>query len=102
MHVGVHIVTFVCAVNTNMNKVVTGIVLCLITAGCVDATRTIPVINIEQRPINIPVEQIEKERTLLVVPVERSNLPPPTNKPIVNQKPFNDTVLRDWKTNNYR
>lgn len=102
MHVGVHIVTFVSVVNTDMNKIIIGIVLCLTTAGCVDATRTIPVINVEQRPINISVEQIEKERTLLVVPVESSTLPMPASKPTTNQKPFNDTVLRDWKTHNYK
>lgn len=77
--------------------------------ACANATRTFPVPTIEQRSINLfPNDQIEyKERPLLVVPVDRQNLPPPVEpKPVVQTSrtvPSNhkDPVIETWKKNNH-
>lgn len=83
--------------------------LALLTSGCANATRTIPVPVIEHQTMpSFDTEGIT-ERKRLSVPQDRSYLPPPVEAaplPPVPQrpersKPYQDPVLRDIQRNNY-
>jgi hypothetical protein len=66
------------------------IILCgLVLAGCSDATRTIPILVLEERTISGDVP-----RAPLVVPPDYRNPKLPL--------PKEDTVLKDWKKNNFK
>ena len=71
-----------------MNKVIslTFISTVLLLAGCADATRTVPVIVVEERTIS-------GDRPSLVIPPDYRN-------PTLPQ-PKEDTVLRDYQKNNF-
>ena len=83
------------------------IFLTLGLSACADATRTIPVLSIEQRSINIVEKDQYRERQYLVVPVDRKYLPPPVEaKPLPQiqhrlPKNYKDPVIENWKKNNY-
>jgi len=77
-------------------------------AGCANATRTVPVLVVEDRPISIiddrhqVVEQNAidyHEQPRSVVTVDSTYLPPlPPPRPM---QPHNDSVLREIKKNNF-
>jgi hypothetical protein len=74
-----------------MKKILISTFISVSLAGCSDATRTLPVLVVEERPIGSIVYQ---ERPPLVVPPDYRNpkLPPPKE----------DMVLKEWKKNNFR
>lgn len=83
------------------------IFLTLELIACADATRTIPVLSIEQRSINVVEKDQYQERQYLVVPVDRKYLPPPVEinplpqAKILLPKNYKDPVIENWKNNNY-
>ena len=88
----VYIVTNASVVNGNeMKKILISTFIGVSLAGCSDATRTLPVLVVEERPIGSIVYE---ERAPLVVPPDHRNPRLPT--------PKEDTVLREWKKNNFR
>ena len=63
----------------------------LVLSGCASETkRTLPVLVWEDRPLH----ELYRERPPLVVPPDHKN-------PKLNP-PREDTVLKDWKKNNFR
>lgn len=71
-----------------MKKIITIGILGLTLTACSDATRTVPVLVLDERTISGDVP-----RSPLVIPPDYRNpsLPPPKEDP----------VLKDWKKNNY-
>lgn len=74
--------------------------------ACANATRTIPVPTIEQRSINLIKDDGLSDRPLLIVPVDRQTLPPPSSNtrlqvPSTLPKNHKDPVIEAWKKNNY-
>jgi hypothetical protein len=67
------------------------LILGLAVAGCAESARTLPVLVWEDRPIS---DLITEKREPLVVPPDYRN---PKLLP-----PKEDTVLRDWKKNNFK
>jgi hypothetical protein len=61
----------------------------LLLAGCSDATRTVPVLVLDERTISGEVP-----RAPLVIP-------PDYRAPILPQ-PKEDSVIKDWKKNNFK
>jgi hypothetical protein len=90
-----------------MKKTLVLILTAFSLTACADATRTIPVLSIEQRSINIVEKEQYRERQYLVVPVDRKYLPPPVEpKPLPQAKlllpkHYKDPVIENWKKNNY-
>jgi hypothetical protein len=88
-----------------MKKLLVASALGLALAGCANATRTVPVLVVEDRPIpsvidypppitdhsTIIVEDLPPERPRLVVPKDQTYLP----------QPYHDKVLDDYKKNNF-
>ena len=88
----VYIVTNASVVyGNNMKKILISTFIGVSLAGCADATRTLPVLVVEERPIG---SIVYAERAPLVVPPDHGNprLPPPRE----------DAVVREWKKNNFR
>jgi hypothetical protein len=71
-----------------MKKTIAVIFSMLSLVGCSDATRTVPVLVLEERTISG-----DTPRSQLVVPPDHRN----PNLP----QPKEDTVLRDWNRNNF-
>lgn len=71
-----------------MKKIIAATILAMTLAGCSDATRTVPVLVLEERTISG-----DTPRAQLVVPPDYRN----PNLP----QPKEDTVLRDWNKNNF-
>ena len=90
-----------------MKKTLVLVLTAFSLTACADATRTIPILSIEQRSINIVEKEQYQERQHLVVPVDRKYLPPPVeSKPLPQAKPllpkhYKDPVIENWKKNNY-